>query len=98
MRDLLEILKDQYDLILIDAPPVLPLSDMNVFEEMVDGIIMMVRAERTPQGALLKAIETLGTEKIIGFVLNDVREILPRYYRYSYGYGYNYGYKHTSKS
>jgi succinoglycan biosynthesis transport protein ExoP len=83
MRDLLEILKDQYDLILIDAPPVLPLSDMNVFEEVVDGIIMVVRAEKTPKNALVKAINVLKTDKIIGIVLNDVRKVSTQYvYKY----------------
>ena len=85
MRDLLEILKDQYDLILIDAPPVLPLSDMNVFEEVVDGIIMIVRAEKTSKSALVKAINVLETDKIIGIVLNDVQKNSSQYvYKYKY--------------
>lgn len=86
MRDLLGILKDQYDLIFIDAPPVLSLSDMNVFEEVVDGIIMVVRAEKTPKNAFLKAINVLETDKIIGIILNDVRkQPLSRYiYKYKH--------------
>jgi len=85
MRDLLEILKDQYDLILIDAPPVLPLSDMNIFEEVVDGIIMVVRAEKTPKNALIKSINVLETDKVIGIVLNDVRKNSSQYaYKYKY--------------
>jgi succinoglycan biosynthesis transport protein ExoP len=85
MRDLLEILKYQYDLILIDAPPVLPLSDMNIFEEVVDGIIMVVRAEKTPKNALVKAMNVLEKDKIIGIVLNDVHKNLSRYvYKYKY--------------
>ena len=89
-KDLLKILRAQYDFILIDAPPILPLSDMNIFEELVDGIIMVVRAENTPRGAFLKALDNLGTEKIIGIVLNDVRQILSSYYKYGYKYEYKY--------
>jgi polysaccharide biosynthesis transport protein len=81
MRQLLRALKEQYDFVLIDAPPILPLSDMNVFEEVVDGIILVVRAERTPKGALIKAFDTLASDKIVGFVLNDFRQPLPRYYQ-----------------
>ena len=81
MRQLLRALKEQYDFVLIDAPPILPLSDMNVFEEVVDGIILVVRAERTPKGALVKAFDTLESDKIVGFVLNDFRQPLPRYYQ-----------------
>lgn len=46
MRDLFDVLREQYNFILIDAPPILPLSDMHIFEEVVDGIVMIVRAER----------------------------------------------------
>jgi succinoglycan biosynthesis transport protein ExoP len=82
MKDLLGTLKEQYDFILIDTPPVLPLSDMQVFEEVVDGIILVVQAERTPKDTLCKAIDALATDKLTGFVLNDARQSLPR----SYGY------------
>jgi polysaccharide chain length determinant protein (PEP-CTERM system associated) len=83
MKDLLGTLKGQYDFILIDAPPVLPLSDMQVFEEVVDSIILLVRAEKTPRDALLKAVHALGTAKLAGVVLNDVQQPLPGTYRYA---------------
>lgn len=82
MRDLLETLRDQYDVILIDAPPILPLSDMQIFEEVVDGILMVVRAEKTPRDALSKAVYALQTDKITGIVLNDFPQALPAAYRY----------------
>lgn len=90
MRDLFELLREQYDFILIDAPPILPLSDMNIFEEVVDGILLVVRAERTPRGAITKAIQTLGTSKLLGIVLNDVGTTLASYYQYGYKYRYKY--------
>ena len=83
MHDLLQLLKEQYEIILIDAPPVLSLSDMNIFQEVVDGIILVVRAESTRRDDVAKAVEALGREKLVGFVLNDVQQPLPRYYRYS---------------
>jgi polysaccharide chain length determinant protein (PEP-CTERM system associated) len=82
MRDLLETLREQYDFILIDAPPILPLSDMQIFEEVVDGILMVVRAEKTPKDALVKAVHALQTDKIVGIVLNDSPQPLPEAYRY----------------
>ncbi len=84
MRDLLDILKAQYDFILIDAPAVLPLSDMQVFAEVVDGIVLLVRAEKTPREALVKAVSTLEDEKLVGIVLNDVHQSLPGTPRYSF--------------
>ena len=88
MRDLFDVLREQYDFILIDSPPILPLSDMNIFEEVVDGIVMVVRAESTTRDTVTKALATLGTDKVLGIVLNDVRQAPFSYYRYNYKYDY----------
>ena len=79
MRDLLVSLKQQYDYILIDAPPVLPLSDMNIFREVVDGILFVVRANRTPLDTVARALDSLETDKLLGFVLNDLQQSLTPY-------------------
>jgi Mrp family chromosome partitioning ATPase len=84
MKELLNLLKQQYDFVLVDTPPILPLSDMNVFEEVVDGIIVVVKAEKTPKSVLVKALDTLASDKVVGFVLTDVKQTLPKYYRYEY--------------
>ena len=88
MRDLFDVLREQYDFILIDSPPILPLSDMNIVEEVVDGIVMVVRAESTTRDTVTKALATLGTDKVLGIVLNDVRQAPFSYYRYNYKYDY----------
>lgn len=82
LQGLLDILKVQYDYILIDTPPVLALSDMNMYREVVDGIILVVRAETTPKRAVEQTIEMLGTEKVLGFVLNGVQQSFQPYYQY----------------
>jgi len=84
MVNLIKALREQYDYVLIDSPPILPLSDMNMFAEMVDGIILVVRAERTPRGAVLEAMDSLATDKLVGVVLNNVRPPFLRDYRYDY--------------
>ena len=88
MRDLFDVLREQYDFILIDSPPILPLSDMNIFEEVVDGIVMIIRAESTTRDTVTKALETLGTDKVLGIVLNDVSRTPFAYYQYNYKYDY----------
>ena len=75
LQELLETVKKQYEVILIDAPPILPLADMGLFEKVVDGIVLVVRAERTPRNALVRAIDTLSTDKLVGIVLNDMQPI-----------------------
>ena len=87
IQALLETVKEQYDVILIDAPPILPLADMGMFEKVVDGIVLVVRAESTPRNALVRAIDTLATDKLVGIVLNDMQPMRPlSYYPYPYVY------------
>jgi Mrp family chromosome partitioning ATPase len=86
MRELFDVLREQYDFILIDSPPILPLSDINIFAEVVDGIVMIVRAESTTRDTITKALDTVGTDKVRGIVLNDVRQASFVYYRYNYQY------------
>jgi succinoglycan biosynthesis transport protein ExoP len=87
IQELIETVKEQYDVILIDAPPILPLADMSMFEKVVDGIVLVVRAERTPRNALVRAIDTLATDKLVGVVLNDTQPLRPlSYYPYPYAY------------
>jgi capsular exopolysaccharide synthesis family protein len=91
MRALFDVLREQYDFILIDSPPILPSSDMNIFEEVVDGIVLIVRAESTTRDMVTKALDTLGTDKVFGIVLNDVRQAPFSHYQYNYKYNFKPG-------
>lgn len=82
MKEVMSLLKEQYDYIFIDAPPILALPDMNIIESFVDGVILVVRSEKTSREAISLAIRSLQTDKLIGFVLNDVRQPVSQYYDY----------------
>jgi polysaccharide chain length determinant protein (PEP-CTERM system associated) len=84
MHALLQFCKEHYEFIIIDTPPMLALSDMHIFEQLVDGIIVVVRAEQTSQRAVAQALEMAATDKIIGFVLNGTRHVLPSYAYFDY--------------
>ena len=60
--------------VIIDAPPVLPVTDAVALAEHVDGMLMIVRAGRTTSDQLRQAMTTLtrGGGKVIGLVLNQV--------------------------
>lgn len=88
MRELFGLLREQYDFILIDSPPILPLAEMNIFEEIVDGIVLIVRAESTTRDTVMKALDTLGSDKVLGIVLNDVHQAPFSHYRYNDKYDY----------
>ncbi len=79
---LLEELRKEFDYILMDAPPILPLADMRLLENMVDGIILVVRSEETTRDLEIKASTSLPREKIVGLVFNGVKRHLGDYYYY----------------
>jgi capsular exopolysaccharide synthesis family protein len=86
MNMLISTLKERYDFILIDCPPILSLPDMNVIEKLVDGIILVIRAEKTPRDAVKTALNSLGADKIVGIILNDTKQPMsPYYYHHLYG-------------
>jgi len=96
MAGLLEKLKGNYDYILLDTPPILPVTDASALSAKVDGVLMVVasNAVSPSEAKLAKTRLELAGAHIIGCVLNKV-EIAPHGYGYGkyggYGYG-NYGY------
>jgi capsular exopolysaccharide synthesis family protein len=77
-------LRSRYDLIVCDAPPVLPIADTAALARLADGILIVVRAGVTPRQAVARTLTIIDRNKLIGFVLNAVPErTLDRYY-YSY--------------
>jgi capsular exopolysaccharide synthesis family protein len=78
--NLLEDLRRDYDYIVMDAPPVLPVADMRFIEELVDGTIIVVRADVTSRDQVVTACSSLQQDKIVGGVLNDVKLDFVRHY------------------
>jgi capsular exopolysaccharide synthesis family protein len=70
MRRLLEGARTGYDWVIVDTPPVGLLSDAKLLSEMVDGVVLVVEAAKTPYPDLLRAIDAIGRERLLGTVLN----------------------------
>lgn len=69
--------------IVIDSPPILPTPDPMVIARHVDGVLLVVRARKTPRDYVAKSLQSLGAGKIIGIVLNDAElGLASRYYYY----------------
>lgn len=64
----------QYRYILLDAPPILLSAETQAMADYVDASILVVRAEKTPQVQVAQAIETIGEQRLLGCVLNGIRE------------------------
>ena len=83
MRELTEEFKEIFEIILIDSPPVLPVTDAVVLSSFVDGTVMVVRAGSTIRKPFLQAIEELrrAKAKIIGVLFNESKLRNKRYYQ-----------------
>jgi receptor protein-tyrosine kinase len=89
-------LRDDFDLVLIDSPPVLPVTDAAILSQYADATLMLAAAGQTRRGDLHRAVEKLGQvgATILGIVLNKVTRQTGRNYGYSYTYkAYQYSYK-----
>jgi capsular exopolysaccharide synthesis family protein len=84
-------LKYYYDLLIIDSPPVLPVSDPMILAQSVDGVIIVVKAGETAREVVVRAVDIMRSNRanILGVVLNNAHNRLPYYYDYSH-YHYNY--------
>ncbi len=79
---ILEQLSPCFDWILIDSPPVIPLTDSLSLQQHADASLLVVRAGRTPREAVEQSIELLGKKNIVGIVLNGVEARDHLYYQY----------------
>jgi polysaccharide biosynthesis transport protein len=87
MDETLRTLKTRYDFVLVDSPPVIPVSDAVDLSTMVDGVVLVVRGQQTPKHLAKMAVAQLNNSHttILGVVLNriDIRSAdYAEYYRY----------------
>ena len=90
LKQLLARVSGLFDWIILDSPPILPVSDAVVLATMCDGVLFVVRAGSTPAVVSQKACQQLQDANIIGVVLNSADDSLGSgsYYQYSnYGLG-----------
>ncbi len=91
MRETIGLLREQFDYIVIDTPPVLPVSDALMLAAMSDGVILVVRGATTPRQMVIWSRDRLEQARanLLGVVLNDIdvrRGDYARYYRDYYAY------------
>jgi capsular exopolysaccharide synthesis family protein len=96
MSNLLHHLRQLYDFIIVDAPPLMPLVDARALAQKADGIVLAIRWDATPQDVVLHAIDTLGPslERIVGTVLTRVDLRRLRFYDYYRSSSYIESYAH----
>jgi protein-tyrosine kinase len=94
LQELLDRIAPVFDWIIVDSPPVLPVSDAYVLARLCDGVLFVVRAGSTAYDQVQTASREFRGKKLLGFVLNRV-EKQATYGGYSY---YGYGQKGSDNS
>jgi capsular exopolysaccharide synthesis family protein len=82
---ILEQLSPYFDWILIDSPPVIPLTDSISLQQHADASLVVVRAGQTAREAVELTIELLGKKNVLGIVLNGMEARDHLYYQYCEG-------------
>lgn len=84
MRRLLAHLRTQFDVVVVDSPPLVPLVDSRALAEQADRIVLAIRWDATPQDVVAQALESVAPvyHRIVGTVLTrvDLRQL--RFYDY----------------
>jgi len=95
MQQLIDDMKNAYDIVLVDAPPVLSITDAAILAPKTDGVVLVYEMGRTARSALLRSkiqLESVGA-KVLGVVLNHISPetyLDTGYYPYYYHYKYKY--------
>ena len=92
IKKFLDLLKLEYDYIIVDSPPVQPVSDTLILTQSADYNLFIARSEETRTLTLMssiKKIQNVGA-KINGFVINDLDTSKDSYYSYYYNYSPEY--------
>jgi capsular exopolysaccharide synthesis family protein len=95
MKSFIEKARKEFDVIIIDTPPIALVSDALLITDCVDVNIFVVRQKYSSKNTLDLIQEYYGTKKMknIGIIVNDIN--LSGYYGYGLRYGYSLGYGYT---
>jgi polysaccharide biosynthesis transport protein len=90
MRALLQELREQFDIIVLDTPPVLATADAGIVASLTDGVLLVVRAGTTDRNAAQRACQQLANvgARVVGTVLNDPGGEVAKEGDYYYPYDY----------
>ncbi len=82
MAGFMDEVRKEYDMIIMDCPPLLPVTDAAILAPKVDGVVLVYQAGRIPRNALKRAKTHLENVRanILGIVLNDITAEISGYY------------------
>jgi succinoglycan biosynthesis transport protein ExoP len=98
MKKFFDVLKAEYDYLIIDSPPVQPVSDTLILTQASDYNLFIIRSDSSKTLAFMssmKKIQNVGA-KIDGIIINDLDTSKDSYYNYNYSYDYSSSYNNKS--
>lgn len=98
--ELVTSLKNKYDVVIFDTPPLVGISDSAVIAKEMDGVILVVQYRKYPRDMIIRAkqmLDTLGVAQV-GVVLNNINIMRDDYYYYYHSYYSNYYYYRSGES
>lgn len=93
MKEFLDLMKEKFDTVIIDSPPVLAVTDAQILSTEVEGVLLVAASGQTEKEALIRAKELLLKVKanILGVILTKVPQDSGKSYGYTYYYYYGDG-------
>ncbi len=90
----LQEIKDFFDIIILDSPPIIAVVDSEILAKQVDGTILVISADKTENRLMKDAVDLLKRNKVVflGTVLNNFKN------KSGYGYYYKYNYSYSRSS
>ena len=85
MKKLLNQVKEKFDYIIFDTPPIIPVTDAGILGPQTDGVVMVIQAGRTQKGVVHHSQQLLmqAHAKLLGCILTNIQYHIPAYiYRY----------------
>lgn len=77
---------EEFDLVVLDCPPLLPVADAHVIADIADRTVLVVRANSTPKQVVEQALKDFDREKLFAAILNRAQPQFIPYFREVYGY------------
>lgn len=89
MKDFLKAARERYDMVIVDVPPMLVVTDTQVISRDLDAVVLVVKQGQTQKLGAKRAVELLkmAHANLLGYVMNDVVSDGSAGYGYGYGYG-----------
>lgn len=86
--EFLRAMRASFDYVLVDAPPIGPVSDPAIVATQVDGVLLVLNSQSARKKEVHQAVRSLDAvgARVLGTVINNVRARKGDYYRYSYSY------------